>query len=262
MSSNVFVAGATGAAGNAYVRALAFAGHQVRASTRSGDQRDWPTGVEPRAVDFTDIHSTRQAVDGVDAVVITLAGRGQSPAQDEARITRTVARAAAEAGVGHIVYTSVHDADEATGVPHFEVKGHLEAELRQLGPRLTVLRPTTFADAFTAPWLRRGVQERGVLASPIAIDTPISYVATADLARVAAASLLEPDLQDTTLTVAGPACSPTAGASCSSRPTSPPTACRERPPTQQPRRRCTDSSPHWPSSTAPRGSWPTRSFRG
>lgn len=205
MSKEIFVAGATGVAGHAYVEALRSAGHRVRASVRPGEERGWPDGVEPRAVDFADAHSTREAFDGVAAVVIALAGRGATPAEDEITITRTVAHAAASAGVEHIVYTSVHQADQPTGVPYFEVKGTLETELRQLVPRLTVLRPTTFAEALTAPWLRHGIEEQGVLTSPVALDAPISYVATDDLARIAAAALDEPALQDEPITVAGPA---------------------------------------------------------
>lgn len=205
MSKPIFVAGATGVAGQAYVHALLTGGHTVRASVRPGDESGWPDGVEPRAVDFTDEHSARQALEGADAVVIALAGRGDMPAEDEATITRIVAHAAEAVGVQHVVYTSVHQADQATGVPHFEVKGTLETELRQLFPRVTVLRPTTFAEALTAPWLRHGIEERGTLASPVAIDAPISYVATYDLARIAAAALHEPALQSETVTVAGPA---------------------------------------------------------
>ena len=44
MSRPIFVAGATGVAGRAYVLALRAAGHQVRASVRPGDERDWSGG--------------------------------------------------------------------------------------------------------------------------------------------------------------------------------------------------------------------------
>lgn len=204
MSRPIFVAGATGMAGRAYVEALRAAGHHVRASVRPGDVRSWADGVEPVPVDFTDAQGTRDALADVAAVVIALAGRGEASAEDEATITRTLAHAAAAAGVEEVVYTSVHQADQATGVPHFEVKGRLEAELRGLVLRVTVLRPTTFADALTAPWLRQGIDEQGVLVSPMAIDAPISYVATDDLARIAVAAMHEPSLRGETITVAGP----------------------------------------------------------
>ncbi len=101
-----------------------------------------------------------------------------------------VGQAAAAAGALHVVYTSVHPADASTGVPHFDVKGRLEAQLTGLVPRLTVLRPTTFAD-LTAP-LRTSIDANGVLVSPIGRDTPIGYVPTDDLAWVAVAALQEP----------------------------------------------------------------------
>jgi uncharacterized protein YbjT (DUF2867 family) len=159
------------------------------------------------AVDFADPAATRTAIDGARAVLVALAGRGKTPAADEAAITRSVATAAAEVGVEHLIYTSVHRADEPTGVPHFEIKGRLERELATLVPRLTVLRPTTFAEALTASWLRQGIEQNGVLASPIALRTSISYVSTTDLARVAVAALDEPDLQEGPVRVAGTAAS-------------------------------------------------------
>lgn len=205
MSKPVFVAGATGRAGQAYVRAFAAAGHEIRASVRPGNTFVVPQGVTATRVDFLDQSATRAALAGAGTLVIALAGRGDSPADQEAALTRTVATAAAEAGVGHIIYTSVHRADDATGVAHFTVKGHLEQELAKLAPTLTVLRPTTFADALTAPWLRHGIEQDGVLTSPISQHTPISYVPVADLARVAVAAVDEPDLQQAPITVAGPA---------------------------------------------------------
>jgi uncharacterized protein YbjT (DUF2867 family) len=166
MISKVFIAGAAGTAGRSYVQAFRHAGHAVRAGVRPGSEAEFGDGVEVWPVDFEDAGATRAALDDIDAVVISLAGRGPDAADQEAAITRNVARAAVDAGVGHLVYTSVHRADETTGVPHFEVKGVLEAELASLAPRLTVLRPTTFADSLTAPWLRNGIQEHGVLVSP------------------------------------------------------------------------------------------------
>jgi uncharacterized protein YbjT (DUF2867 family) len=203
MISKVFIAGAAGTAGRSYVQAFRHAGHAVRAGVRPGSEAEFGDGVEVWPVDFEDAGATRASMGDIDVVVISLAGRGPDAADQEAAITRNVARAAVDAGVGHLVYTSVHRADETTGVPHFDVKGFLEAELAALAPRLTVLRPTTFADSLTAPWLRNGIQEHGVLVSPIGRETAISYVATDDLARVAVAALATPQLQREPVVVAG-----------------------------------------------------------
>jgi uncharacterized protein YbjT (DUF2867 family) len=58
-----------------------------------------------------------------------------------------------------------------------------------------VLRPTTFAESLTAPWLRSSIERDGVLLSPIAQHAEISYVPTDHLAAVAVAALEQPELQ-------------------------------------------------------------------
>ncbi|HEX5595049.1 MAG TPA: NAD(P)H-binding protein [Micromonosporaceae bacterium] len=203
MMSRIFIAGAAGTAGRSYVQAFSHAGHAVRAGVRPASEAQFGDDVEVWPVDFEDAGATRAAMDDIDAVVIALAGRGPNAADQEAVITRNVARAAVNAGVGHLMYTSVHLADQTTGVPHFDVKGVLEVELAALAPRLTVLRPTTFADSLTAPWLRNGIQEHGILVSPFGCETAISYVATDDLARIAVAALATPQLQREPVVVAG-----------------------------------------------------------
>lgn len=201
--SKVFIAGGTGTAGRAYAKAFVAAGHQVRASARPGTDAGFGAEAQPWPVDFDDAAATRAAVDGCEVVAIALAGRGPAAAAHEGAITRTVAEAAAAAGAVHLIYTSVHLADASTGVPHFDVKGSLELQLAGLTPRLTVLRPTTFADSLTSPWLRSSIERDGVLVSPIGPDTPISYVSTDDLARVAVAALQTPELQGPPVVVAG-----------------------------------------------------------
>lgn len=203
--SRVFVAGGTGTAGRAYAKAFVAAGHEVRASVRPGKGAVDDAGVQLWSVDFDDTAATREAVRGCDVVVVSLAGCGGDAVAQEVAITCAVGEAAAAAGAGHLIYTSVHLADAATGVPHFDVKGLLEARLAGLAPCLTVLRPTTFADSLTSPWLRSGIDNDGALVSPIGRDTPISYVSTEDLASVAVAALQESDLQGPPVVVAGPA---------------------------------------------------------
>jgi len=202
----VFVAGGSGTAGGAYARALATRGYDVRATARDerGAESLAELGVEAVDVDLADAEATADAIDCAGAVVVALLGRGEGAAAQEETITRNVFDAASRAGVGRVVYTSVHMADRATGVPHFEVKGKLERYLAAAAVPATVLRPCTFMDAFTAPWIREGLVARGVLASPIAIDAPISYVATADLADVAVRALGEPGLAGQTIELGGP----------------------------------------------------------
>jgi uncharacterized protein YbjT (DUF2867 family) len=202
----VFVAGGTGTAGRAYGRAFKAQGYDVRASARDADGAAAlaELGIEPVAVDLTDSEATSDAIKGAMKVVVALLGRGEKAAAQEETITRNVIDAAARNGVEHLVYTSVYTADRPTGVPHFVVKDVLERYLAQAAVPATVLRPATFMDAFATPWLREGLLDRGVLVSPIAIDAPISYIATADLADVAVGVLGDPDLLGATIEVGGP----------------------------------------------------------
>src|SRR5690606_22505533 len=111
---------------------------------------------------------------------------------------------AAEEGVERIIYTSVYDADASTGVPHFDVKAELEAYIQRSGLNYTFLRPATFMTGFRAPWLMQRVIQEGVLATPIALHTPISYGAPADLAQFGLAALTDERLHNAALNLGGP----------------------------------------------------------
>lgn len=203
---SVTVFGATGTAGSAYVAALLDAGHEVRGTLRPGSdpQPLLDAGAIPAEVDLSHTRGAEAALDGADAVVIALLGRGDDPAADEAASTAAALAAAIHADVDRIVYTSTHLADAQTGVAHFDVKGRLEAEIVSSGLPYTVLRPTTFMDVLDTPWLRDAALRSGVLVSPIGLDVPISYVATADLAQLVVRALDDDRLDGAILPVGGP----------------------------------------------------------
>ena len=203
---SVTIVGATGCAGRAYVRAFRAAGYHVRGTLRRGGDPAplVALGAEPVEVSLDSADGAAAALKGVAAVVVALLGRGPDPAGDEAASTRATLAGAVAAGAGHLVYTSVHLADAATGVAHFDVKRELEAAVAATGLPYTVLRPTTFMEGLDMPWLRDAALETGELASPIAPDVPISYVAAADVAALAVRAVDDPRLEKVTLEVGGP----------------------------------------------------------
>jgi len=205
-TGRVTVFGATGTGGRAYVRMLRAVGYEVRGAIRPGGNADVlrRLGAEPVEVDLATPDGAASALEGADAVVVSLLGRGADAAANEAAITRSVFEAARRARVGRVVYTSVHLADAKTGVPHFDIKAELERELAATGLPWTVLRPTTFMDGLDAPSLRETALARGVFVSPIDIDTPISYVATDDLARLAVLALKDARLDRAVVPIGGP----------------------------------------------------------
>ena len=205
-SNRAFVAGGTGTAGRAYSRGFVTAGYEVVATARDDDgaRALVDLGAEPLALDLTDAEAVAAAIEGSSVVVISVLGRGEAAAAQEAAITRNVIDAAARAGAGRLIYTSVHGADRRTGVPHFDVKGRLEQDLGAAAVPATVIRPCTFMEALSAPWIRDGVVSRGVLASPIAIDAPIAYVAATDVAEVGVRALADPEFAGATIELGGP----------------------------------------------------------
>lgn len=200
------IAGATGTAGRAYVNELVSAGYRVQGIVRPGSQSApiADAGATPVVADLRDEEDARDALSAAGVVFIALLGRGEDAAADERVITQNVIDAARAASVDHVVYTSVHAADEETGVPHFEVKGELEAYLEAAGLTYTVLRPATYMGALSAPWLRSGIDEDGVLASPIRDDVPISYLDTANLAELGRLAIETDTLRSRTLSIGGP----------------------------------------------------------
>ena len=204
--TTVLVAGGMGTAGMAHVEALVEAGYRVKATIRPG--KDTATlvqmGAEPVEVDLRHPEAAGRALEGVDALVVAVLGREPDGVRDEELITRNLVDGARAAGVSRLVYTSVYLADEPTGVPHFEVKGRMEDYVRRSGLRHTFLRPATFMEGLNAPWIRASVKERGVLASPIALGTPISYVSAADVARFGVLALEDATLEGATLNLGGP----------------------------------------------------------
>src|SRR5579859_2051369 len=67
----IFVAGGTGVLGQASVKALVEAGHEVRATARTGSKADVvrKLGAEPVEEDLYDPKEVRQAVTGSEAIL-------------------------------------------------------------------------------------------------------------------------------------------------------------------------------------------------
>lgn len=107
--------------------------------------------------------------------------------------------AAFEAGIKHLVYTSVDrglDSDNTeTPIPHFRAKKHVEDDIKEkaaknTGTTWTSIRPVAFMDnigrdffgkVFVAMWRQNG------------LDTPLQLVSTKDIGRVAAEAFLHAD---------------------------------------------------------------------
>lgn len=141
----ILVTGATGNQGGAVARALLARGWSVRALVRDPDSARVPAGVSPVKGDLNDPDSVRAAMTGVHGVfsVQAFAWTEEELAQ-EVRQGTTVADAARELHVAHLVYSSVGGAERDTGIGHFTSKYAVEQHIAATGVPATILRPTFF----------------------------------------------------------------------------------------------------------------------
>ena len=151
---SVLVTGVTGNQGRAVTEALLQGGHRVRALVRTEDEQAAPrfkkNGVETVKGDFDDPPSLLRAASGMDAVfAVTTPITGVDA---EIRHGKAIADAARAAGVGHLVFSSVGDADRETGIPHFDSKYEIEQYVQSLDVPWTITAPAFFYENALFPW--------------------------------------------------------------------------------------------------------------
>jgi uncharacterized protein YbjT (DUF2867 family) len=193
MTGHFVVLGATGAQGSAVVRALLESGSTVRGVTRRTDsasaRRLSAAGVEVVAADLSDETSVAQAFTGVDGAYALTTPFEDGPEAEIAQ-GRTILDAALAAQVPHLVFSSVADADQHTGIPHFDSKAMVEAALAQSGLSYTIVGPSYFYDNMLG-----GLDaiKAGVFELPLPADAPLQQLSRRDLGRFVATVLNDPD---------------------------------------------------------------------
>ena len=192
----IAITGATGNIGGAVARALAADGTPFRMVVRDAARAPELPGADVAVATYADAEAARAAFAGID-VLFLVSG---AEARDRLDQHRTVIRAAADAGVRHVVYTSFQgaaaDATFTLGRDHFWT----EQAIRDTSMAHTFLR-----DSFYLDFVEDLVGEDGVIRGP-AGDGAMAAVARADVARVATAVLREPSRHlDRTYDLTGPA---------------------------------------------------------
>jgi uncharacterized protein YbjT (DUF2867 family) len=152
---NILVTGATGQQGGAVARALLSRGHHVKALTRKPDSEPArqlaSAGADIVAGDLADVASIVKAAKDVDTMFL-MGNSYEAGLEEETRQGIIAADAAKAAGVGHLIYSSVADADKKTGIPHFESKYLVEKHVVGLGIPYTISAPVAFMENAVAPW--------------------------------------------------------------------------------------------------------------
>ncbi|TPJ45622.1 NmrA/HSCARG family protein [Mesorhizobium sp. B2-7-1] len=186
---DILVTGATGQQGGAVARVLLSKGHRVKALTRSPDGKAArqlaADGAEIVAGDLSDAASIVKAARGVDTMFL-MGNSYEAGLEEETRQGIIAADAAKAAGVGHLIYSSVADADRNTGIPHFDSKYRVEQHIERLGIPYTISAPVAFMENFVAPW-SIGALSQGTHAFPVPTKRLLQLVALADIGAFVAA---------------------------------------------------------------------------
>lgn len=192
-TKTVLVIGATGAQGGAVARTLHDAGHRVRALTRNPQSSHARSlsrrGMQVFSGDFDDPETIANAAHGTEAAFI-MGTPFEADTEAEVRQTTNTIDAVSDAGVRHIVYSSVASAHANTGVPHFESKAAIEHHLDRLEVPQTVVAPTAFLSDLTGSPFWEGLQpgswdgiRDGVYAFALPAETRLQMVSLIDLSQ-------------------------------------------------------------------------------
>ncbi|MEJ8651138.1 NAD(P)H-binding protein [Streptomyces sp. MS1.AVA.3] len=178
----IVVTGATGNVGRPLTQALTKAGEQVTAVSRHAAAV--PDGVRHVAADLAEPAGLTPALDGAKALFLLLSGDLHAPGARPADIIGL----AQASGVRRIVLLSSQGVATRPLGPSRVAMRALEDALRESGLDWAVLRPGGFASNALA-WAE-SVRTQGAVAAPFG-DVGVPVVDPADIAKVAAACLLD-----------------------------------------------------------------------
>lgn len=195
--TKILVAGATGTQGGSVVDSLLsgeYGEYEVYGLTRNETseraQALAARGVHVVEGDLCDEERMRELCEGMDGVFCVTTFFEDGP-ETEIEQGKTLARAAADAGVSHFVYSSVGSADMDTGLEHFESKYAVEQFLADLDLETTVIRPVFFmqnSESMLADEIRQGR-----LPMPLNPGVSLQLVDATDIGRCAAMAFADPE---------------------------------------------------------------------
>ena len=190
----ILVSGATGQQGGAVARELLERGFGVRALTRDPEkpaaQELAERGAEVVRGDLEDRSSLERVLEGVHGV-FSVQNFWEAGYEREVRQGTQLADAAKEAGVSHLVYSSVGSAHRQTGLSHFESKWEVEEHVRGSGVPYTILRPVFFMQNWEI--FGRDQILGGTLAQPLDPDKFLQMLAAEDIGVFVTMAFDNPD---------------------------------------------------------------------
>ena len=202
------VTGAFGYTGRYITRLLLEQGETVRTLTRSpAFSSPFGDRVETRPLNFDDTGQLAESLKGADTLYNTYwirFARGGITHDVAVGNTRTLLRAATEAGVRRVVHISITNASEDSPLPYFRGKALGERAVRESGLSYAILRPTQlfgYEDILinNIAWFLRRFPVFLIGGSGDYLIQPVSVKDVANLAVAAAG-----DIDDTVIDAVGP----------------------------------------------------------
>jgi uncharacterized protein YbjT (DUF2867 family) len=204
----ILVAGGTGTLGSQVVRLLVERGERVRVLTRdSAWAASVPDAVHVLTGDLRDSAAVAAAVRGCATVVSAVhgfAGPGKpSPEAIDRDANRVLIRAAADAGVQHLVLVSVLGAAPDHPMSLHRAKHAAEQALQASGLAWTILRPAAYLETWIAIISAR-LADKGQALVFGPGRNPINFVSAHDVAAVVDLAVHDRSLRGRLLEVGGP----------------------------------------------------------
>jgi uncharacterized protein YbjT (DUF2867 family) len=205
----VLVVGGTGQLGGRIVRELLSKGVKVRALCRSGSAYGAlpRMGAEIAIGDLKDPSSLEAACAGADTVVTTAnaaRGGGDTVEAIDMMGTRALIDAAAKAGTGHFVFTSVYGASVNSPIPFVKAKAENEEYLKASGMAWTILAPNAFMESWPGKVVGLPAMANREVVLVGEGTRRHAYIAEHDVAQFAVAAIVNPAARNRRLEVGGP----------------------------------------------------------
>lgn len=182
------VIGATGNVGSKLCETLLSRGAKVRAIARTPAklQALAAKGADAKAGSVEDLRFLSEALKGAEAVFTMMPPNyiAADARNDYGKVGQSIARAVAEAKIPHVVNLSSSGAQHTTGTGIVLTLHDQEKRLNELSAHVTHLRPVYFMENLFM--LLGTIKPMGIIGSPIKGDMKMPFVATADIAQVAA----------------------------------------------------------------------------
>jgi len=200
------VAGVTGQTGRAVAESLLKQGNPVTVVVRTEEKGEaWrEKGAKVAVAALEDVPALRGALanaEGAYLLVPPIYGAARF-LEDQRRTADALAKAVAESGIPHVVFLSSIGAQLLSGTGPILSVRYGESVLTPVARNLTLLRPAYFIENW-APVLG-AARENGVLPTFLTPQRKIPMIATKDIGRIAAESLVNPARGRQVLELAGP----------------------------------------------------------